>query len=155
MDIVDGVVAGRLLPLGLGNAGTAMRLMMGLLAGQAFDSTLIGDSSLMRRPMERVAQPLRAMGASIDTQAGRPPVIIHGGAPLRGIDYTLPVASAQVKSALLLAALYARGTTSLLEPAVTRDHTERMLRQFGVQLERRGARNFPAKDGSRKPRCAC
>ncbi|HTW73857.1 MAG TPA: 3-phosphoshikimate 1-carboxyvinyltransferase [Steroidobacteraceae bacterium] len=126
--------------LDLGNAGTAMRLMMGLLAGQAFDSTLVGDSSLMRRPMERVAQPLRAMGARIDTHQGRPPVLIHGGAGLHAIDYTLPIASAQVKSALLLAALYAHGTTSVLEPAPTRDHTERMLRQFGVQLECRGAR---------------
>ncbi len=127
-------------PLDLGNAGTAMRLMMGLLAGQPFDSTLVGDSSLMRRPMERVAQPLRAMGARIDTQQGHPPVLIHGAAALRAIDYALPLASAQVKSALLLAALYAHGTTSVLESVQTRDHTERMLQQFGVRLERRGAR---------------
>jgi 3-phosphoshikimate 1-carboxyvinyltransferase len=126
--------------LDLGNAGTAMRLMMGLLAGQSFDSTLVGDSSLMRRPMERVAQPLRAMGARIDTQAGRPPVSIHGSGALRPIDYTLPMASAQVKSALLLAAQYAQGTTSVLEPVATRDHTERMLRQFGARIERHGCR---------------
>ncbi len=142
--VVHGVGLNGLRPaaaaLDLGNAGTAMRLMMGLLAGQPFDSTLVGDSSLMRRPMERVAQPLRSMGARIDTQAGRPPVMIHGGAALRAIDYTLPVASAQVKSALLLAGLYAQGATSVLEPAPTRDHTERMLQQFGVRLERRGAR---------------
>jgi 3-phosphoshikimate 1-carboxyvinyltransferase len=120
--------------LDMGNAGTAIRLLMGLLAGQRFDSTLIGDASLMRRPMERVAAPLRAMGARIDTQAGKPPVRIHGGAALHGLDYALPMASAQVKSALLLAALYAQGVTNITEPAPTRDHTERMLRAFGVQL---------------------
>jgi 3-phosphoshikimate 1-carboxyvinyltransferase len=118
----------------MGNAGTAIRLLTGLLAGQRFDSTLIGDASLMRRPMERVAAPLRAMGARIDTQAGKPPVRIHGGAALHGLDYALPMASAQVKSALLLAALYAQGVTNITEPAPTRDHTERMLRGFGVQL---------------------
>jgi 3-phosphoshikimate 1-carboxyvinyltransferase len=121
--------------LDMGNAGTAIRLLMGLLAGQRFDSTLIGDASLMRRPMERVAAPLRAMGARIDTEGGKPPVRIHGGAALQGIDYALPMASAQVKSALLLAALYAQGTSSVTEPAPTRDHTERMLRGFGVALE--------------------
>jgi 3-phosphoshikimate 1-carboxyvinyltransferase len=127
-------------PLDMGNAGTAMRLLMGLLAGQGFDSTLIGDASLMRRPMERVAAPLREMGARIDTQAGKPPVRIHGGAALQGIDYTLPMASAQVKSALLLAGLYAQGVSTVREPAPTRDHTERMLRGFGVQLESAAAR---------------
>lgn len=137
-------------PLDLGNAGTAMRLMMGLLAGQAFDSTLIGDSSLMRRPMERVAGPLRAMGARIETLEGHPPVHIHGGAALRGLDYTLPVASAQVKSALLLAALYAQGTTRITEPVATRDHTERMLQSFGVTLEREGTRLTLA--GGQRPR---
>lgn len=121
--------------LDMGNAGTAIRLLMGLLAGQHFDSTLIGDASLMRRPMERVAAPLRAMGARIDTEAGKPPVRIHGGAALHAIDYALPMASAQVKSAVLLAALYAQGTSSVTEPAPTRDHTERMLRGFGVALE--------------------
>ena len=121
--------------LDMGNAGTAIRLFMGLLAGQAFDSTLIGDASLMRRPMERVATPLRAMGAHIDTDQGRPPVRIHGGQSLRAIDYAMPVASAQVKSAVLLAALQADGVTSVTEPAPTRDHTERMLRGFGVDVQ--------------------
>jgi 3-phosphoshikimate 1-carboxyvinyltransferase len=121
----------------MGNAGTAMRLMMGLLAPQRFDATLVGDASLMRRPMERVAQPLRAMGARIDTHEGRPPVVIHGTPELRGIEYTLPVASAQVKSALLLAGVAANGRTVITEPAPSRDHTERMLRAFGVQLEQR------------------
>jgi 3-phosphoshikimate 1-carboxyvinyltransferase len=120
--------------LDMGNAGTAMRLMMGVLAPQRFDSTLIGDESLMRRPMERVAEPLRRMGARIDTHAGCPPVVIHGNCPLRGIAYTLPVASAQVKSALLLAGLSAQGPTQIIEPARSRDHTERMLRAFGVRL---------------------
>jgi 3-phosphoshikimate 1-carboxyvinyltransferase len=126
--------------LDMGNAGTAIRLCMGLLAGQRFESTLVGDASLMRRPMERVAQPLRLMGAHIQTQAGRPPVRIAGTASLHGIDYTLPMASAQVKSAILLAALYAQGRSSVTEPAPTRDHTERMLRDFGVELVRDGAR---------------
>jgi 3-phosphoshikimate 1-carboxyvinyltransferase len=128
-------LAGAAAALDMGNAGTAIRLLMGLLAGQRFDSTLIGDASLMRRPMERVAAPLRAMGARIDTQGGTPPVRIHGGAVLHGIDYALPMASAQVKSAVLLAALYSQGVTTVTEPAPTRDHTERMLRGFGVQLE--------------------
>jgi 3-phosphoshikimate 1-carboxyvinyltransferase len=126
--------------LDMGNAGTAMRLFMGLLAGQPFDSTLVGDASLMRRPMERVAQPLRAMGAQIQTQQDRPPVQIGGGSALHAIDYTMPVASAQVKSALLLAALFAHGRSSVTEPAPTRDHTERMLRSFGVSVVRDGAR---------------
>jgi 3-phosphoshikimate 1-carboxyvinyltransferase len=125
-------------PLDMGNAGTAIRLLTGLLAGQRFDSTLIGDASLMRRPMERVAAPLRAMGARIDTDGGKPPVRIHGGAALHGIDYPLPIASAQVKSALLLAALYANGRSSVTEPAPTRDHTERMLRGFGVAIATEG-----------------
>ena len=124
--------------LDMGNAGTAMRLFMGLLAGQSFDSELIGDASLMRRPMERVAQPLRDMGACIETRDGRPPVRVHGGARLHGIRYAMPVASAQVKSALLLAGLYAEGATTVVEPAVTRDHTERMLQSFGVDVIARG-----------------
>lgn len=120
--------------LDMGNAGTAMRLFTGLLAGQEFDSELVGDSSLMKRPMERVAAPLRLMGAQIGTTGGRPPVRIEGGKPLHGIDYRLEVASAQVKSAILLAGLYARGMTSVTEPAATRDHTERMLRAFHVPV---------------------
>jgi len=125
--------------LDMGNAGTAMRLSMGLLAGQRFGSTLVGDASLMRRPMERAAAPLRLMGARIDTQDGRPPVLLHGGTALQGIDYALPVASAQVKSAVLLAGLYAEGETRVTEPAVTRDHTERMLGGFGVEVRRDAA----------------
>jgi 3-phosphoshikimate 1-carboxyvinyltransferase len=126
-------------PLDMGNAGTAMRLSMGLLAPHDFNSTLIGDESLMRRPMERVAAPLRQMGADIRTHNGRPPVEIHGNAKMRGIDYALPVASAQVKSAVLLAGLQAAGVTRVTEPAPTRDHTERMLRAFGVQVTQQGA----------------
>lgn len=126
-------------PLDMGNAGTAMRLFMGLLAGRPFDSMLIGDESLMRRPMERVAVPLRLMGARILTQDGRPPVRIQGGSSLSGIEYRLPVASAQVKSAILLAGLTAKGETRVTEPAPTRDHTERMLAAFGVRVARSGA----------------
>jgi len=126
-------------PLDMGNAGTAMRLFMGLLAPQAFDATLIGDESLMRRPMERVAGPLRLMGADIKTHDGRPPVEIHGSPELNAIDYTLPVASAQVKSAVLLAGLRAFGRTRVTEPAPSRDHTERMLSAFGVEVLREGA----------------
>ncbi len=122
----------------MGNAGTAMRLFMGLLACQDFGSTLIGDQSLMRRPMERVAAPLRLMGAVIDTHQGRPPVEIRAAPSLTGIDYALPVASAQVKSALLLAGLKARGATRVTEPAPTRDHTERMLRAFGAEVAQAG-----------------
>ena len=124
-------------PLDMGNAGTAMRLFMGLLSAQPFDSTLVGDASLMRRPMERAARPLRGMGALIDTEDGRPPVRIRGGARLHGIRYEMPVASAQVKSAVLLAGLYAEGATTVLEPAVTRDHSERMLQSFGVEVRAR------------------
>jgi 3-phosphoshikimate 1-carboxyvinyltransferase len=127
-------------PLDMGNAGTAMRLCTGLLAGQPFDSELVGDNSLMQRPMERVAGPLRAMGAVINTLDGRPPVRITGRQRLRGIDYDLRVASAQVKSAILLAGLYADGRTSVTEHAVTRDHTERMLRAFGVEVTQHGSK---------------
>lgn len=119
-------------PIDCGNAGTGMRLLAGILAGQAFDSTLTGDESLLRRPMRRVIEPLARMGARIDAQAGGlPPLHIHGGRSLSGIDYALPVASAQVKSALLLAGLYARGETTIREPHPTRDYTERMLAAFG------------------------
>ncbi|GMW05771.1 MAG: 3-phosphoshikimate 1-carboxyvinyltransferase [Nevskiales bacterium] len=122
--------------LDMGNSGTAMRLFAGLLAGQAFDSELCGDASLSRRPMERVAEPLRQMGARIETLGGRPPLRISGGQRLSGISYRMPVASAQVKSALLLAGLYAKGDTTVVEPATSRDHTERMLVAFGQPLER-------------------
>jgi 3-phosphoshikimate 1-carboxyvinyltransferase len=123
--------------LDLGNSGTAIRLLMGLLAGQPFDSTLTGDASLRQRPMERVAAPLRQMGARIATaEGGRPPVAIRGGASLRGIDYELPMASAQVKSALLLAALFADGVTTVRSPGPSRDHTERMFESMGARLTR-------------------
>ncbi len=125
-------------PLDMGNAGTAMRLFMGLLAPQAFDSTLVGDSSLMRRPMERVAGPLRAMGACILTENGKPPVRLRGGQRLHAIEHLMTVASAQLKSALLIAGLYADGRTRVTEPAPSRDHTERMLARFGVELLRNG-----------------
>jgi 3-phosphoshikimate 1-carboxyvinyltransferase len=124
--------------LQMGNSGTAMRLFAGLLAGQPFQSELVGDASLMQRPMERVAQPLRQMGAAVETLAGRPPVRVGGTGRLTALHYDLPVASAQVKSALLLAGLYADGVTSVTEPAVTRDHTERMLRSFGAQVRIEG-----------------
>ncbi len=122
-------------PLDCGNAGTGMRLLAGLLAGQAFDSALVGDPSLSRRPMRRVTDPLAHMGARIDTHEGMPPLRLHGGAALHGIHYRLPVASAQVKSALLLAGLYASGTTEVIEPHPTRDYTERMLAAFGWPIE--------------------
>ena len=123
-------------PLDCGNAGTGMRLLAGLLAGQAFDCTLIGDESLSGRPMRRVTGPLSQMGAKIDTQDdGTPPLHVHGGQTLRGIDFASPVASAQIKSAVLLAGLYAQGETSVVEPHPTRDYTERMLSAFGVDIE--------------------
>tara|TARA_R110000868_G_scaffold209361_6_gene459157 strand:+ start:6085 stop:8340 length:2256 start_codon:yes stop_codon:yes gene_type:complete len=122
-------------PLYMGNSGTSMRLLSGLLAAQPFDTTLTGDASLSKRPMNRVAKPLREMGAVIETgPEGRPPLMIKGGQRLTGMDYEMPMASAQVKSCLLLAGLYAAGTTSVTEPAPTRDHTERMLRGFGYPV---------------------
>ena len=127
-------------PIYLGNSGTSMRLLSGLLAAQPFDTTLTGDASLTKRPMNRVANPLREMGAVIEAAAeGRPPMTIRGGHKLKGMDYTLPMASAQVKSCLLLAGLYAEGKTSVTEPAPTRDHTERMLRGFGYPVTVDGA----------------
>ena len=123
-------------PLDCGNAGTGMRLLAGLLAGQRFDSVLVGDASLSKRPMRRVTVPLQRMGARIDTGAdGTPPLRIHGGQRLVGIDHTLEVASAQVKSALLLAGLQADGDTVVREPHPTRDYTERMLAAFGVAID--------------------
>lgn len=128
-------------PLDLGNSGTSMRLITGILAGAGVDATLTGDASLSRRPMRRVTEPLARMGANVATAPDGTPPIVVGRAPdgLAGIDYALPVASAQVKSALLLAGLYARGRTTVREPAPTRDHTERMLETFGVSVERDGA----------------
>lgn len=122
-------------PLYLGNSGTSMRLLSGLLAAQPFDTVLTGDASLSKRPMNRVAKPLREMGAVIETgPEGRPPLTIRGGQRLTGMSYDMPMASAQVKSCLLLAGLYAAGETSVTEPAPTRDHTERMLRGFGYPV---------------------
>ncbi len=130
---IDGLKAPQS-PLDCGNAGTAMRLLAGLLAGQSFDSTLAGDASLSKRPMQRVIEPLHSMGARIDSDQSLPPLRITGGRSLKGIDYDLPVASAQVKSALLLAGLYADGETIIREPSPTRDYTERMLQAFGVDI---------------------
>ena len=121
--------------LDLGNSGTAMRLMTGLLCGQSFNSVLTGDESLNGRPMNRIVKPLTMMGAAIESECdGTPPLQISGGVNLQGIHYDLPMASAQVKSAILLAGLYANGTTSVAEPAVTRDHTERMFGSMGVDI---------------------
>ncbi len=137
-------------PLDMGNSGTSMRLMSGILAGQAFDTVLTGDASLTRRPMRRVTEPLARMGAHIETGAqGTAPLRIRGGQRLTGIDYTLPVASAQVKSCLLLAGLYAEGITRITEPAPTRDHTERMLEGFGYPLRRESERTVTVKGGGR------
>ena len=125
-------------PLYLGNSGTSMRLLSGLLAGQYFDSILTGDASLSSRPMRRVTEPLALMGANIETQeGGTAPLHIKGTKNLKGINYTLPMASAQVKSCVLLAGMYAEGTTSTREPAPTRDHTERMLNGFGYPVKRK------------------
>lgn len=127
--------------LDCGNSGTTMRLLSGILAGQPFESRMIGDASLSRRPMKRVIDPLSTMGATIEAEGanGSPPLRLHGRA-LSPTTYTLPVASAQVKSAILLAGLFADGTTTVIEPQVTRDHTETMLRYFGVATKRDGDR---------------
>ena len=128
-------------PLDLGNSGTSMRLMAGLMAGQGFGCTLIGDASLSGRPMRRVTDPLASMGARIEaTERGTAPLRIHPVPGLTGIHYEMPVASAQVKSSLLLAGLYAQGETCVTEPAPTRDHTERMLAGFGYAVRREGNR---------------
>ena len=120
----------------LGNSGTSIRLMSGLLSGQSFDVVLSGDRSLSNRPMKRVTDPLELMGAKVDTdEGGRPPLKINGGANIQGIDYVMPMASAQVKSCVLLAGMYAKGKTCVTEPATTRDHTERMLNAFGYAVE--------------------
>lgn len=147
--VIDGPKAGKVMVHGmglhglkapsgalyLGNAGTAMRLLAGVLAGQSFSATLTGDSSLTKRPMERVAVPLRLMGGDVRTSvSGCPPLVIRGNTHLKAMHYTLPMASAQVKSCLLFAGLYAQGETMVTEPAPTRDHTERMLQGFGYAL---------------------
>ncbi|WP_455202109.1 3-phosphoshikimate 1-carboxyvinyltransferase [Kaarinaea lacus] len=126
--------------LDVGNSGTSMRLLAGLMAGQSFDVTMTGDTSLSKRPMRRVTDPLATMGAVIDTtEKGTAPLHVHGGAALKAIDYQMPVASAQVKSCVLLAGLYAQGKTCVTEPAPTRDHTERMLKGFGYDLDVNGS----------------
>lgn len=122
-------------PLDLGNSGTSMRLFAGLLCGQRFNSKLIGDASLTARPMQRIIEPLSLMGARIESSNGKAPLMIHGGCDLVGIRYPLPIASAQVKSAILIAGLYANSETTVIESAVTRDHTERMLKSMGATLE--------------------
>ena len=126
-------------PLDCGNSGTSMRLLSGLLAGQSFESRLVGDASLSRRPMRRVIEPLAQMGARIDSDDGHPPLVVRPVGALHAASVQMTVASAQVKSALILAGLYADGTTRVTEPAPTRDHTERMLAAFGVQVGRQGA----------------
>jgi 3-phosphoshikimate 1-carboxyvinyltransferase len=143
VDLADGEV--RVMPpaslaaapptLDFGNSGTGIRLMMGLLAGRGVEARLTGDESLLRRPMERVAAPLRLMGARISSHDGHPPVTVLPAGPLRPIEYAMPVASAQVKSALLLAALCAEGQTIVRQPAVSRDHTERMLAALGCPVQ--------------------
>ncbi|OUY07075.1 bifunctional prephenate dehydrogenase/3-phosphoshikimate 1-carboxyvinyltransferase [Acinetobacter populi] len=124
----------------MGNSGTSMRLLSGILSAQQFDSVMTGDASLSKRPMERIAKPLRLMGAKIQTtgEKGTPPVSITGSQQLQGIHYDLPMASAQVKSGILLAGLWANGETSVTEPEPTRDHTERMLRAFGYEVKTEG-----------------
>jgi 3-phosphoshikimate 1-carboxyvinyltransferase len=124
-------------PLDCGNSGSTMRMLSGIVAGQKFASEMVGDESLSRRPMERVITPLRAMGAQIASQSGRPPLRITG-ANLKATDYKMPVASAQVKSCLLFAGLLAEGETRIEEPLRTRDHGEVALRAFGAHVERKG-----------------
>ena len=121
-------------PLNLGNSGTSIRLMTGLLSAQTFDSTLCGDESLSKRPMARIIDPLSEMGALIKSSDSMPPLSISGNQKLSALKYTLPVASAQIKSCLLLAGLYADGETCIKENATTRDHTERMLKGFGYKV---------------------
>ncbi|GAB6042804.1 3-phosphoshikimate 1-carboxyvinyltransferase [Endothiovibrio diazotrophicus] len=141
-------------PLDLGNSGTSMRLLSGLLCGQSFDVELVGDASLSKRPMKRVSVPLGEMGAVIETaEGGTPPLRIRGGQALKGFHYEMPVASAQVKSSLLLAGLYAEGRTCVTEPAPTRDHSERMLSGFGYGVERDGA-TACVEGGGRLAACA-
>ena len=121
--------------LNLGNSGTSIRLMSGLLSAQSFDSELCGDESLSKRPMGRVIEPLRQMGADISGPNSMPPLSITGGKALTAIEYTLPVVSAQIKSCILLAGLYSEGSTTVIENGISRDHTERMLQGFGYEVQ--------------------
>jgi 3-phosphoshikimate 1-carboxyvinyltransferase len=132
-------------PLDCGNSGTTMRLLAGILAGQPFESVLTGDASLRARPMERIAAPLRRMGAEVELTDGGAPIHISGGAALEGMEYELPVASAQVKSCVLLAGLFAEGETTVIEPVPSRDHTERMLGLDVVEIG--GARHLTVRQG--------
>src|SRR5262249_15482805 len=132
--------------LDAGNSGSTMRMLSGLLAGQSFQSGITGDDSLRRRPMRRIMEPLRQMGASITATDGDLPPLEIQGAPLRGINYQLPVPSAQVKSAVLLAGLLAGGETTVEEPVSTRDHTEIALEKFGADISR-GRRKATVKGG--------
>lgn len=135
-----------------GNSGTGCRLVLGAAAGRGLGATFEGDASLRKRPMERVLGPLRAMGAAAEARDGKLPVILRGGARLKAIDYTMPTASAQVKSAILLAGLGAEGTTVVRERERSRDHTERMLGAFGVKLditEENGVRAIALAGGQR------
>ena len=126
-------------PIDLGNSGTSMRLLTGMLAARPFTSVLTGDKSLRQRPMRRITQPLSRMGAQVETAAGgTAPLVIHGGQSLRGIRWEMPVSSAQLKSCLLLAALDAQGCTAVREPLPSRDHTERLLARFGCPVQRDG-----------------
>jgi 3-phosphoshikimate 1-carboxyvinyltransferase len=136
--------------LDCGNSGTSMRLLCGLLAGQGFEVEMTGDDSLRKRPMKRVSAPLGLMGAQIETADGKPPLKLKAVKQLEGIDYEMPVASAQVKSAVLLAGLYAEGKTCVTEPAPTRDHTERMLRAFNYPVEVNGNRVCVTNEGKLK-----
>ena len=155
VEVGDGAVAGGGMrglrapsaPLDCGNSGTTMRLLAGLLAAQDFESELGGDESLSRRPMDRVVDPLRQMGAS----ASWPPLRVGGGVEIHGIEYRSPVASAQVKSALLLAGLFATGATEVVEPSPTRDHTERMLRAMGAEVQTSAGRSRVARAEMLRP----
>lgn len=138
--------------LDLGNSGTSMRLMSGLMAAQKFPTTLIGDESLSRRPMKRIIEPLALMGAQIDSSEGRAPLQFRPVPSLKAISHRSKVASAQVKSGILLAGLYAQGKTEVFEPEASRDHTERMLRAFGVEIEAR--EGYAAVQGGQKLRAA-
>jgi len=143
-----GLRGAALAEIDVANAGTLLRMLPGWLAGQGGGSwTLDGDESIRRRPVDRVAEPLRLMGADVECREGRLPPLRVGGADLHGIDYRLPVASAQVKSCVLLAGLLAEGETSVTEPATTRDHTERMLRAAGAEVESVGLRTTPITGG--------
>ncbi|MDM8569956.1 3-phosphoshikimate 1-carboxyvinyltransferase, partial [Thiotrichales bacterium HSG1] len=128
-------------PLYIGNSGTTMRLLAGLMTGQQFSTEITGDKSLLRRPMNRVTIPLTMMGAKVLTsETGTPPLVILGNRNLHGINYEMPIASAQVKSCLLLAGMYANGKTCVIEPSPTRDHTERLLLGFGYPVEKEGSK---------------